>query len=314
MLIRIPRDWEIPEREATPESVYLNRRELLRKAGFAGAALWGAPALLDAATAGSPYPAKKNPEFTLDRAVTEEWAATGYNNYYEFDAQDKQAVKDKVGKFQISPWKIEVTGLVNKPQTLDFDDILKKYPLEERLYRFRCVERWAMAVPWTGFPLSLLIKDLDPKPAAKYVRFVTVSRPKEMPGISSAPFYPWPYSEGLRMDEAMNPLTLVVTGLYGKPLPKQNGAPIRLILPWKYGYKSPKSIVKIEFTAKEPETFWNKLQSNEYGFYSNVNPTKAHPRWSQATEQIIPTMERRPTLLYNGYEKQVGSMYNGKEF
>ena len=170
-----------------------------------------------------------------------------------------------------------------------------------------------MVVPWTGFPLASLIKLLEPKPNAKFVKFLTVSRPAEMPGMKQAP-YPWPYFEGLRIDEAMHPLTMIVTGLYGKPLPKQNGAPVRVIVPWKYGYKSPKSIAKIEFTDKEPPTFWNRLQPSEYGFYSNVEPKKPHPRWSQAYEQMIPTMERRPTAQYNGYEKFVAGLYNGKEF
>ncbi|MCS7025662.1 MAG: protein-methionine-sulfoxide reductase catalytic subunit MsrP [Bryobacteraceae bacterium] len=308
MLIRIPKGWEIPEREATPESVYFNRRQLLQAAG-----LMGLINPLTATESKSPYPAKRNPEFTLDRPITEEWAATGYNNFYEFDPENKQAVKDKVGAFQISPWKVEVTGLVNKPAVFDLDDILRKFPLEERLYRFRCVERWAMAVPWTGFPLSRLIQAVDPKPEAKFVRFTTVSRPKEMPGMQRAAYYPWPYNEGLRMDEAMNPLTLVVTGIYGKPLPKQNGAPIRIVVPWKYGYKSAKSIVRIEFTAKMPGTFWNQMQPSEYGFYSNVNPKKPHPRWSQAYENLIPHGERRPTLMYNGYEQYVAALYNGKE-
>lgn len=262
----------------------------------------------------APYPARRNPEFTLDRPITEEWAATGYNNFYEFDPQDKQAVKDKVGAFVISPWKMEVTGLVHKPRTFDVDDLLNMFPIEERLYRMRCVEAWSMAVPWTGFPFSNLVKAVEPKAEAKYVRFWSASRSKEMPGMRTTPWYPWPYFEGLRMDEAMNPLTMMVTGLYGKPLPKQNGAPVRIVTPWKYGYKSPKSIVKIEFVTKEPPTFWNKLQSSEYGFYSNVNPHKPHPRWSQANEKVIPTMERRPTLLYNGYEKYVAGLYNGKEF
>lgn len=308
MLIKIPQGWEIPEREATPEHIYWNRRQLLAAAGLLGARVLGAD------EGKGLYPAKRNPEFTLDRPVTEEWAATGYNNFYEFDANDKQAVKDKVGNFVISPWQVEVGGLVNKPKTFSLDEILKLAPLEERLYRFRCVEAWSMSVPWTGFPISNLIKAVDPKPAAKYVRFLTANRPKEMPGIPRAPWYPWPYFEGLRMDEAMNPLALIVTGLYGKPLPKQNGAPVRLVVPWKYGYKSIKSIVKVEFIDKEPGTFWNKLQSSEYGFYSNVIPSKPHPRWSQAFEKVIPTMERRPTLPYNGYEKYVISMYNGKEF
>jgi sulfoxide reductase catalytic subunit YedY len=309
MLIRIPKGWEIPGGDATPEAVFLNRRSLLKAAGF-----FGMEGLLAAAKEESPYPAKRNPEFTLDRPITEEWAATGYNNFYEFHPTDKEAVKNRVGAFVISPWKTEVTGLVNKPRTFDVDDLVKTMPLAERLYRFRCVEAWSMAVPWTGFPLSELIKQVEPKPEAKFIRFVTAKIPSQMPGIKEAAWYPWPYFEGLRMDEAMNPLTLVVTGLYGKPLPKQNGAPIRIVVPWKYGYKSIKSIVKIEFVTKEPETLWHQLQPAEYGFYSNVNPQKSHPRWSQAFEKVIPTMERKQTMMYNGYEKYVASMYNGKEF
>ncbi len=308
MLIRIPKGWEIPEREATPEGVYLNRRQILAAAGFLGM-----EGLLKAAGEKGPYPAKRNPEYTLDRPITMEAAATGYNNFYEFDANNKAAVKDKVGKFVTSPWKFEVTGLVNKPGTFDVDELVRTMPLEERLYRFRCVERWAMAVPWTGFPFSELIKRVDPKPDAAYVRFVSAERPKEMPGMTSTPWYPWPYFEALRMDEAMNEMTLMVTGLYGKPLPKQNGAPLRMILPWKYGYKSPKSLVKIEFTKKRPPTFWNRLEPLEYGFYSNINPDKPHPRWSQAMEQLIPTGEQRKTQLYNGYGKYVAAMYKGNE-
>jgi sulfoxide reductase catalytic subunit YedY len=308
MLIRIPRGWEIPEREATPESVYLNRRQLLTAAGFLGV-----EGLL-AAAGNSPYPAKRNPQFTLDRPITEEWAATGYNNFYEFDEEDKTAVKDMVGNFQVSPWRIEVKGLVNKPRTYDVDDLVRTMPLEERLYRHRCVEAWSMAVPWTGFPFSELVKQVEPKPEAKYVRFESVYRPKEMPGQVRYRWYPWPYFEGLRMDEAMHPVAFTVTGLYGKPIPKQNGAPIRMALPWKYGFKGAKSIVKIEFIAKEPDTFWHRTGPSEYGFYSNVNPNKSHPRWSQATERVIPDMQRRPTLMYNGYEKWVAGLYNGKEF
>jgi sulfoxide reductase catalytic subunit YedY len=308
MLIKIPKGWEIPERNATPESVYLNRRQLLLGAGFLG---------LEAGALANDskklYPARRNPDFQI-HPLTEEWAATSYNNFYEFDPVDKQAVKDKVGAFQTNPWKIEVTGLVNKPGTLDLDDLLKRFPLEERLYRFRCVEAWAMDVPWTGFPFANFVKAVEPKPEAKFVRFFSANRPKEMPGILRANWYPWPFFEALRMDEALNPLAMMVTGLYGKPLPKQNGAPIRMIVPWKYGYKSPKSIVKIEFVSKQPPTFWYQLQPGEYGFYSNVNPGKPHPRWSQASEKMIPTMERRPTLLYNGYQKYVAELYNGKEF
>jgi methionine sulfoxide reductase catalytic subunit len=308
MHIRIPESWCLPEREATPEHVYWNRRQILRAAGLVpavGRSLLAADSPL--------YPAKRNAAFQLDREITPEWAATGYNNFYEFDPYGKETVKGLVGKFVTNPWSIRVHGLVKEPRTLDLDELVKKFPLEERLYRFRCVERWAMAVPWTGFPLHLLVKEVEPKPNAKYLRFLTANRPDQMPGMSKAP-YPWPYFEGLRMDDAMHPLTLVATGLYGKPLPKQNGAPVRLVVPWKYGYKSIKSIVSIEFVEKEPPTFWNRLQPSEYGFYSNVEPKKPHPRWSQAYEQLIPNMERRATLQYNGYAEQVAGLYNGKEY
>jgi len=303
VLIKIPRGWEIPEREATPESVYHNRRAFLKAAGFAGLS-----SLLAAAS-----PVKRNEKYELDRAITEEWAATGFNNFYEFTL-DKPRVKDTVGPFTISPWKIQVGGLVNKPKTYDVDDLLQRMPLEERLYRMRCVEAWSMAVPWTGFPISALIKEVEPKPEAKFLRMVTLFRPEQMPGIKSQPHYPWPYFEALRLDEAMNELALFVTGIYGKPLPKQNGAPFRLIVPWKYGLKSIKSIVKIEFTAKQPPTLWAQVGPTEYGWYSNVNPKKAHPRWSQAFEKVIPTMERRPTLPYNGYDQFVAALYKGNEF
>ncbi|MBM3740062.1 MAG: protein-methionine-sulfoxide reductase catalytic subunit MsrP [Acidobacteria bacterium] len=310
MLIRIPKRWEMPEREAAPESAWMNRREILKSAGLVGAGtLLGA----EKDASASLYPAKRNPAYKLDRPITEEWAATGYNNFYEFHPTDKQAVKDLTGKFKPMPWSFEVKGLVNKPGSFDLDALLKKVTLEERLYRFRCVEAWSMAVPWTGFPMAELVKMVDPKPTARFMRFVTVYRPDEMPGIKMASWYKWPYYEGLRIDEAMNPLAMFVTGLYGKPLPIQNGAPFRAIVPWKYGYKSAKSIATIEFTAKQPGTFWNDSQPAEYGFYSNVNPDKPHPRWSQASEKVIPTMERRPTLPYNGYAEEVSSLYTGKE-
>ncbi len=313
MLIKIPRGWEVPEREAVPEGAYHNRRAILKAMGFVGLEALLAQALPAADTKTGPYPAKLNPKYELDRPITEEWAATGYNNFYEFTL-DKQRVKDMVGPFQISPWKVEVTGLVNKPKTYDVDDLVRRMPLEERTYRLRCVEAWSMAVPWTGFPISALIKEVDPKPEAKFMRLVTAYRPKEMPGIGSQPHYPWPYYEALRMDEAMNELALFVTGLFGKPLPKQNGAPFRLIVPWKYGLKSIKSIVKIEFTAKRPGTLWNDAQGVEYGWYSNVNPNRPHARWSQAHEKVIPAMKRVPTLMYNGYEKYVAHMYKESDF
>lgn len=313
MLIKIPRGWEIPEQEATPESVYFNRRTLLKAAGFAGVESLLGGALQAARSTDDLYPAKLNPKYVLDRPVTPEFAATGYNNFYEFTL-DKQRVKNLVEGFTIDPWKIKVKGLVNNPKEYDFDDLVRRFPLEERLYRMRCVETWAMAVPWTGFPMAALIKEVDPKPDAKYIRMVTVNRPEQMPGIRSQPHYPWPYFEALRIDEAMNEMTLLVTGIFGKTLPKQNGAPIRLMTPWKYGLKSLKSIVEIEFTKRQPPTLWNRVAGTEYGWYSNVNPGKPHPRWSQAMEKLIPTGEQRPTLLYNGYEKFVASLYNGNEF
>lgn len=312
MLIRIPRGWEIPEREATPEPVYRSRREILQAMGFAGLGSLAAQAL-QAATAGELYPAQRNSKYKLDRPITPEFAATGYNNFYEFTL-DKQRVKSLVDPFTIDPWTVEVKGLVNNPKKYDFDDLIGRFPLEERLYRMRCVEAWSMAVPWTGFPISALIKEVDPKPEAKFMRMVTAYRPEQMPGIGSQPHYPWPYFEALRLDEAMNELALFVTGIYGKPLPKQNGAPIRLITPWKYGLKSIKSIVEIEFTKKRPGTLWNDVQGSEYGWYSNVNPQRPHARWSQASEKVIPEGEKRPTLMYNGYEEFVASLYNGKEF
>lgn len=307
MLIRIPQGWQLPEREATPESIYWNRREVLQSAGFLGAT-----GLLSAVPAGV-LPAKRNAAFTLDRPITEEWAATGFNNFYEFGI-DKEEVKNRVDRYKTDPWKIEVKGLVNKPVTLDLDDLIKRMPVEERLYRHRCVEAWSMAVPWTGFAFPHLIKLVEPKPEAKFVRFTSVNRPKEQPGIVEQPWYPWPYTEALRMDEARNDLTFLVIGLYGKPVHKQNGAPIRFAIPWKYGFKSLKAVTTIEFVDKQPPTFWNKLQPSEYGFYANVNPQRPHPRWSQATEKVIPRMEVRPTLPYNGYGQWVATMYNGKEY
>ena len=307
MLIKIPRGWEIPERQATPESAYLNRRQLLAGLGLAGI---GGQMIARAATV------KQNAEYNVgDRPVTEEWAATGYNNFYEFDPENKERVKDLVGKFVTSPWSVKVSGLVDKPQTFDLDKLASSMPIEERIYRFRCVEAWAMTVPWMGFPMSALIKLVEPKPEAKFIKFWSAVRPDEMPGAKHGiGGYKFPYYEGLRMDEAMNPLAFFATGMYGKPIPKQNGAPIRAVLPWKYGYKGAKSIERIEFVAKEPPTFWNDLNSREYGFYSNVNPNKPHPRWSQASEKVLPRMSRQPTLIYNGYEKWVSGLYNGKEY
>ena len=314
MLIKIPRGWEIPESKATPESVFRGRREFVKMLSLAGigASASGGEAGL--------YPAKRNTRYTLDRPLTAEAIATGYNNFYEFTL-DKQDVRHRVGQFKIEPWKVKVTGRVNNPKTYDIDDLASRFPLEERLYRFRCVEAWSMAVPWTGFPMSALLKEADPKADASYVRMVTAYRPKEMPGIVSQPHYDWPYEEALTMAEAMNELALFGTGLYGKPLPKQNGAPIRAIIPWKYGLKNIKSIVEIAVTKKRPPTLWNKAIPTEYGWYSNVNPTKPHPRWSQAHERFLALgpggqvgYTMRPTLMYNGYEAFVSELYTGDEY
>ncbi len=296
MHIRIPRPWQIPDRNATPESVYYKRRQILALAAF--------PSILPALT--------RNPEFTLDRPLTEEWAATSYNNYYEFST-NKQQIKDLAKAFKPRPWTLEITGQCAKPKTWTIEEIEKKMPIEERLYRHRCVEAWAMAVPWLGFPLAELLKRAEPNANAKFVRFISVNRPEEMPGIRYSGNYPWPYYEALRFNEAMNPLAFLVTGIYGKPLPNQNGAPIRLVTPWKYGFKSTKAIVKIEFVDKQPNTFWNTAVPKEYGFYANVNPKLPHLRWSQAVEQLIPNMERVATQPYNGYGKWVAHMYNGSE-
>lgn len=313
MYIKIPRGWEIPEREATPEDSYSSRRTLLRTMGFAGVVGSLTGSLSGAPENSSPYPAKRNSKYTLDRPLTAERVATGYNNFYEFTL-DKQRVRLMVDKFKTEPWKVKVKGQIHNPKTYDIDDLVRRFPLEERLYRFRCVEAWAMAVPWTGFPMSALIREADPKPEARYVRMVTAYRPREMPGIVSQPHYDWPYVEAFTIEEAMNELALFGTGLYGKPLPKQNGAPIRAVIPWKYGLKNIKSIVEIEFTRKRPPTLWNKAAPTEYGWYSNVNPKKPHPRWSQAQERIVPTGEIRPTLMYNGYESFVAELYTGKEY
>jgi sulfoxide reductase catalytic subunit YedY len=280
--------------------------------GLTGAALLAAPALAAAAEApakkGYPYPrpAGFDPKWKL----TDERVAGSYNNFYEFSLQ-KDRVKDLVGGFVTSPWSIEIKGLVEKPMTLDLAELIDSMPMEERVCRFRCVEAWAMIVPWTGFPLSKLIEKVKPKSAAKFLRFETANRPKEMPGMTnpSTADYPWPYFEGLRMDEAMHPLTLLATGLYGKPMAKQHGAPVRVVVPWKYGYKSIKSVVKIEFIDQQPKTFWEMLAADEYPFESNVDPAVPHPRWSQATERMIDTGDRVRTQPYNGYASQVAKLY-----
>ena len=305
--LKIPKGWEIPEREATSEAAFLNRRKFLAAMGIGAI---GASGILPCplAAADALYPAKRNPAYKLDRPITDEQFATRYNNFYEFTEQ-KEGVWKLVDDFKLEPWTIEVSGLVRKPQKLDLDQILRQIPLEERLYRHRCVEAWSMAVPWTGFPFKALIDLVEPKSEATYVRMVTFFRPSQAPGQRTLLHYPWPYYEGLTMAEAMNELAFLVTGMYGHAVPKQNGAPIRLAVPWKYGFKSIKSIVAIEFTSEKPPTFWNDAVPREYDFLANVNPKVPHPRWSQATERVIDTGKIRPTLMYNGYGSYVASLY-----
>jgi sulfoxide reductase catalytic subunit YedY len=310
--------WHLPERLVTPEKAFLRRRRFLQQIGYAGGGLLTAAMLGcsedHSATAGPSsarpkgFPAQRNPEFNPGWHLTNEKVAGSYNNFYEFSLV-KDQVRLLTGKFETNPWPIEIGGLIEKPLTIDAEELLAMFPLEERVYRFRCVEAWAMIVPWTGFPLYKLIQKLSPKPEARFIRFETFNRPDQAPGMNRLRDYPWPYFEGLRMEEAMNPLTLVVNGIYGKPLPKQHGAPLRLVVPWKYGYKSIKSIVKVEFVAEQPKTFWETLAPDEYPFESNVNPKVPHPRWSQAVERMIDTDDRVKTQLYNGYGSYVARLY-----
>ena len=306
-------EWFLPESLVTPERAFQNRRRFLQRLGFAGAGALalGASSFTRAAekpAPGAKYPAKRNPEFNPGWRLTNEQVAGNYNNFYEFSL-DKEDVAKLAQRLTISPWPIEITGLVEKPMTLDASELAERFGLEERVYRFRCVEAWSMIVPWTGFPLSKLIEVAKPKSEAKFVRFFTFNRPAEAPGMTQMPRYPWPYFEGLRMDEAMHPLTLLATGIYGKPLPKQHGAPVRLVVPWKYGFKSIKSIVKLEFVEKQPSSFWEALAPDEYPFEANVNPRVPHPRWSQAFERLIDTGDRVRTQPFNGYGDSVAKLY-----
>jgi sulfoxide reductase catalytic subunit YedY len=303
---------KIKSSEITPKHLYLSRRDFLKTAGIlSGSTLLAACAPQAEATPVAPAPpiGGKTDEFGDPANSFED--ITNYNNYYEFST-DKGAVNPLSKDFKIEPWTLEVGGLVNNPKTFGVEDLLKMFPQEERIYRLRCVEAWSMVIPWNGFPLASLLNVVEPTSGAKYVRFETVYRPEEMPGQRS-PFYVWPYQEGLRIDEAMNDLAILATGLYGEPMPTPNGAPIRLVVPWKYGFKSIKSIVRIELTDEEPATLWNTAAPNEYGFYSNVNPDRPHPRWSQASERRIGELGRRPTLMFNGYADQVAYLYEGMD-
>jgi len=306
----------IKSSEITPHSQYLSRRDFMKAAGvIAGSALLAAcaPSVTESAVPESEAPVvpSSGKMDELDDPANSYEDITHYNNYYEFTT-NKEGVAALAKDFNSSPWTVEVSGLVNKPKTFGIEDLLSKFTQEERIYRLRCVEAWSMVIPWTGFTLASLLKDVEPTADAKYVRFESVLRPEEMPGQKS-PFYSWPYQEGLRLDEAMHDLTLLATGLYGQPMPNQNGAPIRLVVPWKYGFKSIKSITKIELVAEQPDTLWSTAGPNEYGFYSNVNPERSHPRWSQASERRIGEFSRRPTLMFNGYAEEVADLYKGMD-
>jgi sulfoxide reductase catalytic subunit YedY len=313
MLIRRRPGWEIAEREATSESLFQDRRAFLGSLAGAGSALLvgcGRGAEADAAppSATPALAAKRNATFVIDGPATDPATAARYNNFYEF-SQEKDVWRH-VERFQTRPWTVEVAGLVQKPQTWDIDALLKM-PLEERLYRHRCVEAWYMDVPWVGFPLSRLLEAAQPQAKARYVRLVSFLKKDEAPGQKDFIWYRWPYYEGLTLAEAMNELTLATVGIYGHELPKQHGAPFRVVVPWKYGYKGPKSVVKIELVEKQPRTFWNDLQPLEYSFSSNVNPAVPHPRWSQATERSIDGKGSRKTRPYNGYGEWVADLYKG---
>lgn len=345
MLIKVNKGRAIPSSEITPESVYLNRRKFMRDAGLtigAGLATGGlaVPGLaiaqggdfalksaedlnLAAKTSWleqkvlSRQPAPQDGPYTTDEMLSPFDVATTYNNFYEFGT-GKSDPSNRARDFRVDPWTVEIKGEVAKPGTYTLEDILRPHELEERIYRLRCVERWSMVIPWVGFPLADLIARFEPTADAKYVEFLTLVDREQMPAQrSSFSTLDWPYHEGLRMDEAMHPLALMAVGMYGNVLPAQNGAPLRLVLPWKYGYKSIKSIVSINFTRTEPATSWGDYNSDEYGFFSNVNPNVRHPRWSQAMEMRLPTPlfqpQERETLMFNGYEEEVASLYTGMD-
>lgn len=334
--IKIPKPWRISNNQKVDEKTYANRRKVIKQLGLmTGGILTGQffyACQKETTPTAAPsigfvdntftfegmdqfYPATLNSKYTLDRSLTKEFDVTHYNNFYEFipaenaELEARYNVFKHVLGFDNQDWKIEVTGLAQKTGTYFLGDLIKEMGLEERTYRHRCVERWSMAVPWTGFPLAKLLQFFEPDAKATHIRTISDANPATMIGVKEQDWYPWPYFEGLRMEEAMNELAFVATGLFGKPLAKQNGAPIRLVLPWKYGYKSPKSIIKIEFLAAEPETFWHEVAPNEFGFLSNVDPNLPHPRWSQELETKIINGDVVKTLKFNGYGEYVAHMY-----
>jgi sulfoxide reductase catalytic subunit YedY len=325
-LIRIPKIWESLENEVTPQTHYYNRRQFLKTLVNAGIGASLIPlvgcqkssaktALENSLNLPKISPLRKNPAFSkVDRPITDEDLAGSYNNFYEYGGTKN--IWQKAQKLPTENWKVEVTGLVKNPRTYDLDDLKKTFPIEERIYRFRCVEAWSMVLPWIGFPMKSLIEAVEPTSAAKFVRFTSFYEPEVTQGPSfHLGSLPWPYTEGLRIEEMANELAFFAIGIYGHELPKQHGAPIRMVTPWKYGFKGAKSIVKIEFVDTQPATFWNTLVPNEYDFEANVNPTKPHPRWSQATEKFISkgpglSWDIKETLPYNGYGEYVASLYS----
>jgi len=311
MLLRSKPGWALAESTATPEAIYYNRRQVVRTLAAGPLLLAGAGLARAAADPlADLIPAPRNPRYLLKREITPEKIATTYNNFYEFGSHKK--ISEAAQALKTRPWTVRIDGMVEKEMQIDIDDLVKRMPLEDRLYRHRCVEAWSMRVPYTGFPLKALIDFAQPKAGARYLEMETVAQKETMPGLKQF-WYPWPYIEGLTMAEATNELAFVAIGLYGKTLPNQNGAPLRLAVPWKYGFKHIKSIVRVSFRERRPVSFWEDLAGNEYGFWANVNPEVPHPRWSQATERFLATGERLPTLLYNGYGEYVAHIYAGIE-
>lgn len=311
------RGWEIPERLATPEHLFFNRRSFL-VGGASALALAprtaGAQRVTDLANLPDPsadlYPARRNEKYAIDRPITDEKINGNYNNFYEFGSA--KTIASTAQALNTRPWMVKIDGMVDTPQEIGIDELIRKMTLEERTYRHRCVEAWSMAIAWTGFPLAKLIDFAKPLGSAKYLRMETFMDAKVAPGQHQT-WFPWPYVEGLTMAEATNELAFLATGAYGHPMAKQHGAPLRLALPWKYGFKSIKSIVRFSFTDQRPKGYWEALQDSEYGFWANVNPQVPHPRWSQASEEVIGTGERRPTLVFNGYGEYVAGLYKGME-
>lgn len=300
--------WALPDSATTDETIYRSRRSILKVLGTGTMLLAGAglPARSANDLTIDLYPVQRNHRYSHDRPITDEKHATTYNNFFEFGSHKGIAEAAQAQKLQ--PWNIRIDGMVEKEMTISFNDLIRRMPLEERVYRHRCVEAWSMTVPWSGFALKALVDFAKPLGKAKYLRMETLADPNTMPSLKQT-WYPWPYTEGLTMAEATNELAFIATGLYGKPMPKQNGAPLRLTIPWKYGFKSLKSIVRFHFTNERPVSFWQTLSSQEYGFWANVSPKVDHPRWSQATERVLGTNERAPTSLFNGYGELVAYLY-----